>query len=407
MDPAWSARVLVTGGGPTAYALHLLGSGGVRLRPSACGAPATPWLARGPGAGHAVLVQKAAGGGSCVRTGTVAAATGALAVADDTEHALGGSDPVHGAVDPHTGRCVAVAHGGDVRLLALELVPDGGGGERLQPVGPVVVLPVGGKCSQALWHPALRGVLYATHLAGDRLLRYSVTYAGAAAGGVAAALEAATPLPPGSGPRRMLLDARGTTAYVINELAATVAVLDVCPASGALALVETHSSLPPGAPRAGVTSAQLALSPDGGTLLASNRSDRGEDSIAAFAVCAGGGGGGGGGGAPRLRPAGWATPATAAADLGWPPAHPSYRDALRVPRDMTVLAVAAAAAAGGDSERRGGAGCLLLVANQAAESLTLFRVGAREAGGGGPPLTALQAIPLPAGAQPTCVVQVG
>lgn len=393
MDPAWSARVLVTGGGPNAYAVHVLGTGGVRLRPSACGgAPATPWLARGPGAGHAVLVQKSAGG-SCVRTASVAAATGALAVADaEPAVLLGGSDPVHGAVDPHGGRCVAVAHGGDVRLLPLELVPAaaGGGGERLQPAGRVVIVPVGSKCSQALWHPALPGVLYATNLAGDRLLRFSVAYgAGAGADGVAVALEGETRLPPGSGPRRMLLDAACTTAYVINELAATVAVLDACPASGALALVETHSSLPPGAPGAGITSAQLALAPDGATLLASNRSDRGEDSIAVFHILAPAGGG------PRLRAEGWATPATAAGDLGWSPAHPSFRDALRVPRDMTVLA-------GGASS-----GCLLLVANQAAESLTLFRVGARAGGVGGPPLTALLAIPLPAGAQPTCVVQVG
>jgi len=407
----WSARVLVAGGGPHAFAAHILSSGGVRLRPSATHAAATPWLALHPGGGHAVLVQKGAGG-SCVRTASVAASTGALDV-DLDAHDLGGTDPVHGAVDPHTGRCVVVAHGGDLRALPLELVPTGApdGARRLQP-GAAVVVPVGSKSSQALWHPVLPGVLYATNLSRDRLLRFSVAYPGPRV-----ALEEETPLPPGSGPRRMVLDAACTRAYVINELAATVGVLAACPATGRLTLLETVSALPPGAPTAGITSAQLLLTPDGGLLLASNRSDRGEDSLACFAVGGGGGGGERGGdgveGAPpRLRPLGWATNASAAADLGWAPAHASFRDALRVPRDMAVLQQPLGDVAG--PQQPGPPSWLLLVANQAADSLTLFRVAAhagRHAAGlaqpalpaGGSPLTALQAIQLPPGAQPTCV----
>ncbi|MES2945303.1 MAG: lactonase family protein [Pseudomonadota bacterium] len=84
----------------------------------------------------------------------------------------------------------------------------------------------------------------------------------------------------GAGPRHMVFHPQAPYAYVVNELDSTVTACHFDAASGALRALQIVSSLPDsytGNSRA----SEIALSPDGHTLYASNR---GYDSIAAFRV---------------------------------------------------------------------------------------------------------------------------
>ncbi|MDQ3031019.1 MAG: lactonase family protein, partial [Myxococcota bacterium] len=87
-----------------------------------------------------------------------------------------------------------------------------------------------------------------------------------------------------AGPRHLALDAAGTHAYLVNELDSTVDVLTFDPVAGALAHVQTLSTLP-AAFSGSNTTAEILISPDGRFVYASNR---GHDSIAVFEVQADG-----------------------------------------------------------------------------------------------------------------------
>lgn len=91
-------------------------------------------------------------------------------------------------------------------------------------------------------------------------------------------------LPKGTGPRHMAVSDDEKTVYVLGELSSTVCVLDLDPASGEMALRQAVSTLPDGYAEESF-GAEIALSPDGKWLYASNR---GLDSVAVFAVEAGG-----------------------------------------------------------------------------------------------------------------------
>ena len=96
------------------------------------------------------------------------------------------------------------------------------------------------------------------------------------------ALEPATPAfaqaPAGAGPRHATFSADGRGLYVLNELASSVSVYACDPASGAIELRSTHSTLPAGATGENI-SAEVRLHPNGRFLYASNR---GHDSLAVF-----------------------------------------------------------------------------------------------------------------------------
>lgn len=397
--------LLVSGNGPHLHIVSLsIGDDGAvagSLAGSVATHDATPWASRFGDRGLLLVQKRASDKTSAVRLATVdAAAAGSggapLSVAvSPSAVALGGSDPVHGSVDPHGGGWAVVAHGGDLRACA---VGAPGGGDP-----PVVVIPVGSKCSQALWHPRVPQTLYATNLGADAVLRFEVAHPPApppAPGAPPTQLAQRVALPPGSGPRRMALSPCGTAAYVINELAATLSVLRVDPATGALSppVGPPVSTLPPGGgPNGGgvITSAQVLASPDGRWVLASNRCDRGGDSIALFAV--------GGGDPTALAAVAWATPATAAADVcggdGAGAGAPAPSALLRVPRDMCLLRPPPG---GGEAAR-----LYVAVANQAADSVGLFAVEEGGEGGevGAARLRCVGAVALPPGSQPTCVLQ--
>jgi 6-phosphogluconolactonase len=85
---------------------------------------------------------------------------------------------------------------------------------------------------------------------------------------------------PGSGPRHMAFHPNGQWLYVINELANTIALWSWDAESGAVARLQTISTLPSW--YVGIsTTAQILVSADGKFVYGSNR---GHDSIAVFAV---------------------------------------------------------------------------------------------------------------------------
>jgi 6-phosphogluconolactonase len=85
---------------------------------------------------------------------------------------------------------------------------------------------------------------------------------------------------PGAGPRHLTFRPDGKYAYVINELHATITAFTHDRVNGSLAELQTITTLPEGINVAN-TSADIHVSPDGRFVYASNR---GHDSIAAFAI---------------------------------------------------------------------------------------------------------------------------
>ena len=84
----------------------------------------------------------------------------------------------------------------------------------------------------------------------------------------------------GAGPRHLAFHPAGTYAFVNNELNMTVTVFAV-EADGGLKELQTVDTLPAGADKKGVSTAEIFVRPDGKALYVSNR---GHDSIAAYAI---------------------------------------------------------------------------------------------------------------------------
>jgi len=90
----------------------------------------------------------------------------------------------------------------------------------------------------------------------------------------------ATTLPPGSGPRHFAFAPKGKFAYVINEMLSTVTAMSFDAEKGTLTKLQTISTLPADF-KGPNTTAEVQIHPSGKFLYGSNR---GHDSIAAFAV---------------------------------------------------------------------------------------------------------------------------
>lgn len=89
-----------------------------------------------------------------------------------------------------------------------------------------------------------------------------------------------TAVPPGAGPRHLVLDPSRRRAFVVGELDLTVVTLSFDPMTGAMEPRYTVATLPDGG-RPESLAAAIRLHPDGRHLYVSNR---GEDSIAVFDV---------------------------------------------------------------------------------------------------------------------------
>ena len=122
--------------------------------------------------------------------------------------------------------------------------------------------------------------LYVPDLGLDQVLVYRID---AAAGTIAPATPPFTAVTPaGSGPRHIAISRDGKHAYVITEMFCTIGVFDRNTSSGALAPVQTISTLPAGqAVEQGVSTAEVLLHPSGKFLYGSNR---GHDSLVVYGV---------------------------------------------------------------------------------------------------------------------------
>jgi 6-phosphogluconolactonase len=201
-----------------------------------------------------------------------------------------GADPCHLAVDAES-RSVVVANYSGGSVAALPLGADG----RLQPAVRVRHLSGSGPNAARQQSPHAHGVFFdpskkfllTADLGADRI---HVERWDGAAGALQPNDPGAIALEPGSGPRHLAWHPSGTTLYVLNELFSTVSALHWNAASGSLSSFQRISALPAGF-SGDNKAAEIAVSPDGRFLYASNR---GDDALTVFTVDASG----------RLAPAG-------------------------------------------------------------------------------------------------------
>jgi 6-phosphogluconolactonase len=176
-----------------------------------------------------------------------------------------GSGPAHLAVDP-SGRWVAAANygGGQVPVVA---VADAGLGATVDVETP------GTNPHLVAFTPDAR-FAFVPCKGSDRVAQFRFD---AATGQLSPNGEAATAT--GAGPRHLVVHGSGAWAFLVNELDSTLSSYAVG-SGGALALVETKSTLPAGFMGTN-TGAHIALHPSGRFVYASNR---GDDSVVGFRV---------------------------------------------------------------------------------------------------------------------------
>jgi 6-phosphogluconolactonase len=194
-----------------------------------------------------------------------------------------GSGAVHLVVDD-AGRHVLVANYGGGSVAVLPLEDDG----RLKPASAFVQheapaaregeKPIAPRAHSITLDPANR-FAYVPDLGLDQVRIYRFD---GGAGSLEAAEPPFAPLPAGAGPRHFAFHPSGRFAYVINEKHVTITAFGHDAQRGALAEVQTISTLPPGqGVQAGYSTAEVQVHPSGRFLYGSNR---GHDSIAVFAI---------------------------------------------------------------------------------------------------------------------------
>ncbi|MDR2674351.1 MAG: lactonase family protein [Opitutaceae bacterium] len=192
------------------------------------------------------------------------------------------SAAAHIAVDAG-GRAVFTAHYGGGFVAAVTLGPDGA---PVRFAGAVRHGETGAHPQQSSPHPHCihplpgDGPVLSADLAADKVFAHRFDYGlGAFASGRPPAVAAA--FAPGSGTRHVAFSADWRFAYVVNELAATVAACKLDARRGALREIQTLSTVPENF--AGRRwAAEVAVHPSGRFLYVSNRA--GHESIAVFAI---------------------------------------------------------------------------------------------------------------------------
>lgn len=192
-----------------------------------------------------------------------------------------GGGPCDVALSPD-GKLIAVANYGGGSAIIYRVQADGALGEKLaffQHTHFADVFPERQKNPHAhgvTWSPDGR-LLFVPDLGGDRMYAYAYDAASSTM-----SVNPAQPwlqMPPGSGPRHAQFSPDGRHIYVINELDNTVSAAAYDAAAGTVTLIESVSTLPVGGFAKETKTAELALTPDGVTVYASNR---GHDTLATF-----------------------------------------------------------------------------------------------------------------------------
>jgi 6-phosphogluconolactonase len=190
-----------------------------------------------------------------------------------------GSGPAHIVLD-RTGRFALVANYGGGSVTVLPLLPDGKIGEStafVQHKGSSVnhERQEGPHAHAIAMSPDNRFAVVAD-LGLDQLLVYPFDASHGTLG-----QPRTVKTDPGAGPRHLTFSNSGDFVYVINEMASTITVYSYDPRDGAMAPLQTISSLPANF-NGKNNAAEIVLHPSGKFLYASNRGD--DDSIAVFAV---------------------------------------------------------------------------------------------------------------------------
>jgi 6-phosphogluconolactonase len=273
-----------TGGGSRGiYRFELDPSSGAATAPVLAGESENPsFLAVHPNGRVLYAVNEVASFGGAL-TGAVSAF--AINAADGSltrlnQQPSGGADPCYLAVD-RAGRNVLVANYTAGTVAVLPLAADG----RLRPPSTVRQQVGTGpnRARQERPHAheivldAAEAFAFAADLGADRIFVYRY---GAASGTLEPNDPEAAVLEPGSGPRHLAWHPSGKIAYVINELSSTVTAFRYDAGRGTLDTFQTVTTLPVGFSGPN-KAAEVAVSPDGRFLYASNR---GDDSLAVFSI---------------------------------------------------------------------------------------------------------------------------
>jgi 6-phosphogluconolactonase len=187
------------------------------------------------------------------------------------------------AIDPHTGALTRI---GTARLpdsmayIATDRTGQwlfaasyGGSKISLSPIDAegvvepaLMVLPTGKNAHAAVIDPSNHH-LYVTNLGSDQVMQFQFD---ADSGALNSNVPPAFPTRAGAGPRHLVVHPDGKSAYLLNELDATLDLLAIDAESGTLSLVNTWSTLPAGAD-VKPWAADLHLTPDGRFLYTSER----------------------------------------------------------------------------------------------------------------------------------------
>jgi 6-phosphogluconolactonase len=193
--------------------------------------------------------------------------------------ATGGKNGVREAVDP-SGKFLVVANYGSGSVAVLPIAPDGS----LKDQHQVVQLPGEPgphKVEQTSSHPHDIVFDHSGHfvLVPDKGLdRIFVFRFDGATGRLDPTEQGSVKSRPGAGPRHLAFHPKLPVVWVLNELDSTIATYRFDTESGALTALQVMSTLP-GEFTGYSTAAEIAVSPDGRWVYASNR---GSDSIAWF-----------------------------------------------------------------------------------------------------------------------------
>jgi len=192
----------------------------------------------------------------------------------------GGADPCHIAVDK-TGRYVLAANYGGGSLAVFPILKDGRLGEASAFVrhsgASINPQRQEGPHAHSIYPSPDNRFAISADLGLDEVLVYRFD---SEKGTLAPNNPRFAKVNPGAGPRHFAFHTSGRFGYVINELQSTVAVFSYEPASGALHMLQTISTLPKDF-EGESTAAEVQVHPSGKFLYGSNR---GHDSIAVFAI---------------------------------------------------------------------------------------------------------------------------
>ncbi|MFZ4764685.1 MAG: lactonase family protein [Roseimicrobium sp.] len=237
------------------------------------------FLAIAPSKKFLYAVSEGDGKEGGVSSFAIDAATGKLTLLN--KESSKGAGPCHVSVDP-TGNVLLTANYGSGHVASLPIKADG---SLAAPASVHLQGPASNANPKRQAGPHAHSInvdkagqfAFACDLGCDKVFIYKLDNA---TGTLLPNAPAFAEVPAGSGPRHFAFHPSGQFAYVNNEMTLTVSGFRYQPTTGALTLIETLSTLPPGESAGpGLSTAETAVHPSGKFVYVSNR---GHDTIACY-----------------------------------------------------------------------------------------------------------------------------